>query len=119
MVVERICRLRVISVPLHARDNRLYDRIGELFGRVVSPSEFLWEDDDNSDGTTHVLLPPGKRVTEKTNLMCKGVTYDILVAEESSQWLQECEPLVTSEHDTELGDVAWGSIESFGDPVIF
>ncbi|MFS7997684.1 putative RNA-directed DNA polymerase [Helianthus anomalus] len=41
--VDRVATLRVTGVPVLLKDNSLFDRIGNLFGRVVQGSNFSWQ----------------------------------------------------------------------------
>ncbi|KAL8192631.1 hypothetical protein R6Q57_027816 [Mikania cordata] len=52
---DRIVGLKVLGVPIQCRDNLVYDKIGNLFGRVIWSSEFSWEVEDNSSGFCYVL----------------------------------------------------------------
>ncbi|KAJ0727756.1 putative RNA-directed DNA polymerase [Helianthus annuus] len=62
--MERVVSLRITGVPVHLRDNSLFDQIGGLFGKVVQESPFSWLESDNSDSSVMVLAPLGKRIEE-------------------------------------------------------
>ncbi|KAM0049391.1 hypothetical protein Hdeb2414_s0008g00285371 [Helianthus debilis subsp. tardiflorus] len=83
---NRIARLKVLGVPFQLRDDRLYDRIGELYGRIVKPSDFNWEETDNSTGECHVLTTTAKRIEEDITILWRGRPYQIWVVEESLDW---------------------------------
>ncbi|KAJ0780355.1 putative nucleotide-binding alpha-beta plait domain superfamily, RNA-binding domain superfamily [Helianthus annuus] len=84
--MEQVVTLRITGVPVHLRENSLFDRIGNLFGRVVQESTFSWLESDNSDSSVKVLVPLGKRIEETVVLQWKDRRSVIWVAETTEVW---------------------------------
>ncbi|KAD4585945.1 hypothetical protein E3N88_23546 [Mikania micrantha] len=84
---DRIAGLKVIGIPFQHRDNSVYDKIGECFGKVVWPSEFSWESEDNSSGFCYVLTKTGNRIEEEVKITWKNRSYQAWVTEEMSSWI--------------------------------
>ncbi|KAJ0765763.1 putative RNA recognition motif domain, nucleotide-binding alpha-beta plait domain superfamily [Helianthus annuus] len=89
--LERIVSLRIIGVPVHLRDNALFDQIGGLFGTVVQESSFSWVDSNNSDSMVMVLVTPDKRIDESVIINWKERSYVVWVAEAVGVWKPELE----------------------------
>ncbi|KAJ0808895.1 hypothetical protein HanPI659440_Chr01g0008521 [Helianthus annuus] len=89
--LDRIVTLRITGVPVHLRDNVLFDQIGGLFGRVVQESAFSWLGSNNDENTVLVLAPPGKRIEESVVLRWEGRSYIIWVSEDFTVWKPEIE----------------------------
>ncbi|KAK9068979.1 hypothetical protein SSX86_013095 [Deinandra increscens subsp. villosa] len=45
---NRLVCLKIVGIPLLARDEVTFNRIGELFGKIACPSDFSWNDEDIS-----------------------------------------------------------------------
>ncbi|MFS7987520.1 hypothetical protein Hanom_Chr11g01023981 [Helianthus anomalus] len=52
---DRIACVKIEGVPIKLRDNLLFDKIGEAFGRVIRKSDFSWASSDVSFGRCHVI----------------------------------------------------------------
>ncbi|MFS7915789.1 hypothetical protein Hanom_Chr02g00169421 [Helianthus anomalus] len=52
---SRIVTLKCSGVPFRIRDNNLFDNIGGLFGDIIKPSAFSWNEEDNSINTVKVV----------------------------------------------------------------
>ncbi|KAJ0557124.1 putative RNA recognition motif domain, nucleotide-binding alpha-beta plait domain superfamily [Helianthus annuus] len=83
---DRVVSLRISGIPVHLRDNSIYEQIGGLFGKIVKESTFSWSDSDNSEGSILVLVPLGKRIEETVVLNWKDRSYVIWVAEDVLAW---------------------------------
>ncbi|KAM0071560.1 putative RNA-directed DNA polymerase [Helianthus debilis subsp. tardiflorus] len=88
---DRIVYLRVSGVPVHLRDSSVYDDIGGLFGKVVQESSFSWVDSDNSEGSTLVLVPLGKRIEETVVINWENRRYVVWVVEDVDAWKPDLE----------------------------
>ncbi|KAJ0914077.1 putative RNA recognition motif domain, nucleotide-binding alpha-beta plait domain superfamily [Helianthus annuus] len=84
--VERVANLRITGVPVHLRDNTLYDRIGGLFGAVVQGSSFSWSDSVNANSSVLALVPHGKCIEESVVIKWKERRYVIWVSEDAAIW---------------------------------
>ncbi|KAI3774204.1 hypothetical protein L1987_48749 [Smallanthus sonchifolius] len=83
---DRIACLKVEGVPFLLRDALVYDKIGEKFDRVVWPSDFSWEESDNSSGCCYVLTKLGRRIEDELDLRWSGSSYPVWVSEEMDSW---------------------------------
>ncbi|KAJ0683188.1 putative RNA recognition motif domain, nucleotide-binding alpha-beta plait domain superfamily [Helianthus annuus] len=61
---SRIVNLKCSGVPFRIRDNNLFDKIGGLFGDIIKPSAFSWNEEDNSINTVKVLTSYSHRIDE-------------------------------------------------------
>ncbi|KAJ0807471.1 putative RNA recognition motif domain, nucleotide-binding alpha-beta plait domain superfamily [Helianthus annuus] len=61
---SRVAQLNIAGVPFIIRDNSLFDRIGSLFGKVIQPSSFSWQNEDNSVCSVMVLTNRTSRIEE-------------------------------------------------------
>ncbi|KAM0048637.1 putative RNA recognition motif domain, nucleotide-binding alpha-beta plait domain superfamily [Helianthus debilis subsp. tardiflorus] len=123
--LDRVATLRITGVPVQLRDNSTFDRIGNLFGRVVQESMFSWLESDNSDSLVKVLVPLGKRIEESVVLQWKNRRSVIWVSETTEVWKPDLDGESTpadsgSESDNSddenqmMDDVEEGEIRSDG-----
>ncbi|MFS8000274.1 hypothetical protein Hanom_Chr12g01176441 [Helianthus anomalus] len=71
---SRVAKVNISGVPFVIRDNKLFDKIGSLFGTVVQPSSFSWQQEDNSSGTVVVLTNQLARIEEAVVIKWKEKT---------------------------------------------
>ncbi|KAI3801915.1 hypothetical protein L1987_30032 [Smallanthus sonchifolius] len=64
-------------VPFQLRDNNTFDKVGEIFGIIICPSEFTWSNVDISSGVCYVLTTSGARIVEEVNLIWKNESHSI------------------------------------------
>ncbi|KAJ0714174.1 putative RNA recognition motif domain, nucleotide-binding alpha-beta plait domain superfamily [Helianthus annuus] len=83
---DRVVSLRIAGVPVHLRDNSVYDMIGGLFGKVVQESSFSWSVSDNSEGSVLVLVPLGRRIEESVVINWQEKRFVVWVAEDVMAW---------------------------------
>ncbi|KAJ0612138.1 hypothetical protein HanHA300_Chr01g0023751 [Helianthus annuus] len=83
----RIVNLRITGVPFLIRDNTLFDRIGGLFGEVVQPSTFSWQEEDVSVDTIRVLSSQKYRIEESVVIKWNQKSYVIWVSESPERWV--------------------------------
>ncbi|KAJ0941985.1 putative RNA recognition motif domain, nucleotide-binding alpha-beta plait domain superfamily [Helianthus annuus] len=79
--VERVACLKVVGMPLQLRDPKFFDRIGELFGSLVSRSEFSWQQVDNATGFSWVLTSTTKRIDEEVEVVWGERQFKVWVVE--------------------------------------
>ncbi|KAI3676254.1 hypothetical protein L1987_85857 [Smallanthus sonchifolius] len=60
---QTIAVLKIKCVPFLLRDKNTFDKIGEAYGKTVLPSEFSWDDDDNSFACCYVLTDVGDELS--------------------------------------------------------
>ncbi|KAJ0920178.1 hypothetical protein HanRHA438_Chr05g0238481 [Helianthus annuus] len=78
---ERVACLKVVGMPLQLRDPKFFDRIGELFGTLVSRSEFSWQQVDNAAGFSWVLTSTYKRIDEEVDVAWGEQQFKVWVVE--------------------------------------
>ncbi|KAJ0567581.1 putative RNA recognition motif domain, nucleotide-binding alpha-beta plait domain superfamily [Helianthus annuus] len=84
--LERVVSVRISGVPFQLRDNKLFERIGSLFGKVVEPSEFSWQSQDNSEDVITILSSQGSCVEESVVLNWKNRKIVVWVSEIPGCW---------------------------------
>ncbi|KAM0033821.1 hypothetical protein Hdeb2414_s0016g00490371 [Helianthus debilis subsp. tardiflorus] len=111
---SRIANLSITGVPFLIRDNILFDRIGGLFGDIVSHSAFSWQEKDNSSDSVKVLTSQKSRIEESVVIKWDNKSFIIWVSEYPVKW----EPSLVNElsSDSSDSDSVSGS-ESDKDPV--
>ncbi|KAF5802508.1 putative RNA recognition motif domain, nucleotide-binding alpha-beta plait domain superfamily [Helianthus annuus] len=114
--LDRVATLRITGVPVHLKENSLFDRIGSLFGRVVQESSFSWLGPDNSDSIVKVLVPPGKRIEETVVMQWKDRRFVVWVSETMEVWSPDLEDENDSEDsgsdsESENNDDVFGEAE--------
>ncbi|MFS7978084.1 hypothetical protein Hanom_Chr10g00911471 [Helianthus anomalus] len=77
----------VEGVPIHLHDNKLFDRVGGLFGTVAGGSEFSWAVPENSCGRCWILTETGKRIYEEIVVTWFENKYRVWVSEEHNSRL--------------------------------
>ncbi|KAJ0571826.1 putative RNA recognition motif domain, nucleotide-binding alpha-beta plait domain superfamily [Helianthus annuus] len=83
----RIVNLSITGVPVLIRDNNLFDRIGSLFGDIVQPSKFSWQEEDVSVNTVKVLSSQKSRIEESVVIKWNHKSHVIWVTESPERWV--------------------------------
>ncbi|KAJ0524127.1 hypothetical protein HanIR_Chr10g0501141 [Helianthus annuus] len=83
---QRVACLKIEGVPLKLRDNTIFDKVGESFGRIVKNSDFSWTDTDVSHGQCWVLTGQRQRIQEVIDLSWRGNRYQVGVTEVDDGW---------------------------------
>ncbi|KAM0041946.1 hypothetical protein Hdeb2414_s0011g00372321 [Helianthus debilis subsp. tardiflorus] len=78
---ERVACLRVVGMPLQLRDPKFFDRIAEMFGSLVSCSEFSWQQVDNATGFAWGLTSTAKRIDEEVEVVWGDRQFNVWVVE--------------------------------------
>lgn len=99
---ERIVVLKVVGMPILARDGVAFDSVGRLFGDIVWPSDFSWIGLDNSIGFAHVLTKVSNRIDEEITVYWKNRPYSVWVVEENSGWVSEFEAVDSDVNDDDM-----------------
>lgn len=79
---QRVTGLIIKGMPLQLRDSSFFDKVGELFGKVVKGSDFSWQSKDNSDGRVWVQLESALPVREEVNIEWRGNKSRVWVVED-------------------------------------
>ncbi|KAM0055854.1 hypothetical protein Hdeb2414_s0006g00210971 [Helianthus debilis subsp. tardiflorus] len=98
LIYNRLVWLTIEGVPIHLRDNRLFDRIGARFGTVVGGSEFSWTLSDNSCGRCWLLVEEGCRINEEISVTWSGNSYRVWVYEDQNLKLDSIVKEMSSTH---------------------
>ncbi|KAK9075374.1 hypothetical protein SSX86_003697 [Deinandra increscens subsp. villosa] len=101
---KRISCLKIYGVPLLARDEVTFNRIGEAFGSIVCPSDFSWNDQDVSFGRVFVNSNLRRSIDEEVSIVWRDKTFSAWVIEEPfSLWkVDEGDP--EQNHEDTLSD---------------
>ncbi|KAK9060688.1 hypothetical protein SSX86_021394 [Deinandra increscens subsp. villosa] len=114
---NRIISLRIRGVPLLARDEVTFNRIGELFGKIVCPSDFSWNEEDVSGGRVFVLSNYRRLIDEQVCVNWRGSSFNAWVVEEpftpwiSSSALEDGSEDSISSQDLSDSDLEEGELE--------
>ncbi|KAJ0743804.1 putative RNA recognition motif domain, nucleotide-binding alpha-beta plait domain superfamily [Helianthus annuus] len=78
---QRLVWIKITGIPIQLRDNELFNKVGEKFGKVVKGAEFSWDNPDNADGICAVLSESGLRLNEEVELLWDGKSYSAWIIE--------------------------------------
>ncbi|KAF5768705.1 hypothetical protein HanXRQr2_Chr14g0639631 [Helianthus annuus] len=87
---ERIAWLKFLGVPLHLAENKVFNDMVELFGKVIHKSQLSYPDSDFSVNHIGVLVGEGDRVSDTVALKWKGRTFMVRVSVEMDDWIPDC-----------------------------
>ncbi|KAI3816588.1 hypothetical protein L1987_16290 [Smallanthus sonchifolius] len=85
----RIVKLRMEGMPMVLRDEAIFRRIAELFGRAMDDVIFSWDAIDISTGYCLVLSEIRSKIEEEVTLVWKNKSYSVWVSEVSESWSPE------------------------------
>ncbi|KAI3818731.1 hypothetical protein L1987_12548 [Smallanthus sonchifolius] len=77
------------GLPLVLREENTYRGIAGLYGRVIKPFHFLWDEFDVSSGSCLVLHNSGKNIDEEILLNWNNKSYSVWVKEVELLWPPE------------------------------
>ncbi|KAJ0668807.1 hypothetical protein HanPI659440_Chr17g0693811 [Helianthus annuus] len=86
---ERLAWVRVQGVPMHLADNEVFNRIAELFGKIVNGSQVEVEDGNLSVSWIGLLVGEGDRIHDHNTLRWKNKLYRVWIEEEFSEWVPD------------------------------
>ncbi|KAI3726708.1 hypothetical protein L1987_66509 [Smallanthus sonchifolius] len=84
---DRIACLKIVGIPLHLREDLVFEMVGNLFGKIIWPSAFSWTKKDCSFGVCYVLTSIGARIEESIELVWKNTSLPVWVTEELCSWV--------------------------------
>ncbi|KAJ0555727.1 hypothetical protein HanRHA438_Chr07g0293971 [Helianthus annuus] len=90
LAYERIAWLKFFGVPLHLAENKVFDSVAELFGKVLHKSQLSPDDRDLSFNRVGVLVDNGLPISDTVTLSWKRKKFKIWVVEEQAEWLPDC-----------------------------
>ncbi|KAJ0520087.1 putative RNA recognition motif domain, nucleotide-binding alpha-beta plait domain superfamily [Helianthus annuus] len=85
---NRLAWIKILGVPLQICENKVFDKIGEAFGKVVRKSEFSWDVPDNSGATCGVITKSGLRINEEIVVRWNGKDHPVWILEVENEILQ-------------------------------
>ncbi|KAJ0729695.1 putative RNA recognition motif domain, nucleotide-binding alpha-beta plait domain superfamily [Helianthus annuus] len=115
---NRIVNLRIAGVPVLIRDNVLFDNIGGLFGEVIQPSGFSWQEEDNSTDLVKVLTSQLSRIDEAVVIKWMDRSIAIWVSEVPEKWVPKLIEDSASEPSDSESDSDSESSESVDAPEV-
>ncbi|KAJ0490746.1 hypothetical protein HanRHA438_Chr12g0571401 [Helianthus annuus] len=86
---ERIAWLKIIGVPVHLAENKVFDDVAGKFGKVVHRSQLSEEDQDLSLNIVGVLVDGGFPISESVTLNWKNKRFKVWVREEERDWIPD------------------------------
>ncbi|KAJ0591900.1 hypothetical protein HanHA300_Chr03g0078671 [Helianthus annuus] len=86
---ERVAWLKITGVQLHLLDNKVFDSVGRLFGKVVHASRISKKDKDLSFDLVGVLVGEGDKICQPITLKWKGRRFRVWVNEELDDWISD------------------------------
>ncbi|KAK9073692.1 hypothetical protein SSX86_006286 [Deinandra increscens subsp. villosa] len=81
---ERLVKLKIMGVPIMARDGDTFNMIAEMFGKRVSSSEFSWANDNISAGGCFILTEKLGWIDEVVDVEWCNLRYAVWITEEGS-----------------------------------
>ncbi|KAF5765375.1 hypothetical protein HanRHA438_Chr15g0715431 [Helianthus annuus] len=98
MQYERVAWLKFHGLPLHLAENKVFDDVAGLFGKVIHGSQLSLSDKDLSVNYVGILVDHGKRIEESIVLKWKNKKYKVWIIEERDEWALDC---VSEENSSE------------------
>ncbi|MFS8006524.1 hypothetical protein Hanom_Chr14g01250211 [Helianthus anomalus] len=84
---QRLVWLKVDGAPIHLRDEMLYERVVELFGKKIGEVEFSWLGPNNACGWAWVVADLGRMIDEEVVVVWKEKEYKVWVSEDHNRRL--------------------------------
>ncbi|KAJ0928271.1 hypothetical protein HanRHA438_Chr04g0192211 [Helianthus annuus] len=85
-VFDRVAWIKVHGVPISLWDRHVFNRIGEICGRLLVKSEASVDDGNMVEDRMEILVNTGRRVSEEINLVWKDHSLKVWVEEIDGQW---------------------------------
>ncbi|KAJ0452199.1 putative RNA recognition motif domain, nucleotide-binding alpha-beta plait domain superfamily [Helianthus annuus] len=86
---ERLAWLSIKGVPLHLRENEVFDSVGRLYGKIIHPSQLDEDDGDLTSDMVGVIVGEGRPINEQVTLTWENKRFKVWVAEETSDWIPD------------------------------
>ncbi|KAF5760346.1 hypothetical protein HanRHA438_Chr16g0764281 [Helianthus annuus] len=90
LAYERLAWLKFQGVPLHLAENKVFDDIASLFGKVVKGSQLSTDDWDLSSSYVGVLVDNGSSISGSVTLCWRKKKFKVWVLEEQETWVPDC-----------------------------
>ncbi|KAJ0439906.1 hypothetical protein HanPI659440_Chr16g0656831 [Helianthus annuus] len=90
LAYERLAWLKFQGVPLHLAENKVFNDIAMLFGKVVKGSQLSIDDWDLSSSYVGVLVDNGSSISGSTTLNLRKKKFKVWVLEEQEIWVPDC-----------------------------
>ncbi|KAF5771927.1 hypothetical protein HanXRQr2_Chr13g0570701 [Helianthus annuus] len=87
---ERIAWIKFVGVPVHLAENKAFNDLAEVYGKVVHASQLSAEDRDLSVNRVGVLVEHGDPIKDTAILSWKGRRYKVWLSEEQRDWIPDC-----------------------------
>ncbi|KAF5810702.1 hypothetical protein HanRHA438_Chr04g0182391 [Helianthus annuus] len=87
---ERIAWLQVHEVPLQLAIDQVFNLIGGRYGVVVQPACMSADDANFSNAYIGVLSKSHARVSDRVDLLWRGVSFHVWIDEDVGEWLPDC-----------------------------
>ncbi|KAJ0524307.1 hypothetical protein HanHA300_Chr09g0298951 [Helianthus annuus] len=107
LAYERIVWLKFHGVPLHLAENKVFNDIASLFGKVIKGSELSISDWDLSTSYVGILVDTGARISGSTMIVWRNKKFKVWVMEELDDWMPDCmfeDERSSSEKVSNVGD---------------
>ncbi|KAM0071399.1 hypothetical protein Hdeb2414_s0001g00024701 [Helianthus debilis subsp. tardiflorus] len=82
---ERIAWINILGVPPHLVSRGVFDTIGNRYGKVIQPSQFLDSDGDLTYDRLGILVNTGNRINGAVTLSWQDKRYKVWVMEDNDQ----------------------------------
>ncbi|KAJ0601694.1 hypothetical protein HanIR_Chr03g0131651 [Helianthus annuus] len=82
MAYERLTWIKFHGMPLHLAENKVFEDVASLFGKVVKGSQLSPKDWDLSTNSVVVLVDQGSRIADSVTLKWKNKSFKMWVLEE-------------------------------------
>ncbi|PWA89211.1 RNA-directed DNA polymerase, eukaryota, Nucleotide-binding alpha-beta plait domain protein [Artemisia annua] len=87
---ERIAWLKIFGVPVCIVDNRVFNRIGGLFGVLMQPAQLSDDDGDLTYVCIGVLVGERDRINHTIAIRWRDKIIRVRVEEDRNDWIPDC-----------------------------
>ncbi|KAJ0539872.1 hypothetical protein HanHA300_Chr08g0291461 [Helianthus annuus] len=89
MQYERVAWLKFHGMLLHLAENKVFDDVAGMFGKVIQKSQLSLEDNDLSVNFVGILVDHGNRISDSVTVKWKNKRYKIWILEERDEWVPD------------------------------
>ncbi|KAD3337594.1 hypothetical protein E3N88_33114 [Mikania micrantha] len=86
---DRIAWVKVMGVPLHLWDYKIFDQIAKNYGQIIAPAFNFESKSDVSEGWFCVLTKSRRRIEESRWISFQNQKFEIGLQEESRSWIPD------------------------------
>ncbi|KAM0034902.1 hypothetical protein Hdeb2414_s0015g00440171 [Helianthus debilis subsp. tardiflorus] len=90
LAYEKLAWIKFHGVPLQLAENKVFDNVASLFGKVVKGSQLSSNNWDLSTNSVWILVDHGSRITNSVTLKWKNKSFKVWVMEELDDWVPDC-----------------------------